>query len=172
MADDEDSVQNAAEQRQHDRTESVEATLAAVREDLGDRSYPVTSEELAAAYAQGPFDLPNETESLESALGRIDDSFEDEQTAFEALATMFDRPENLEYSTDARGPEPPYWEEDRVEAGHEPGETPDELDVDATERSIERSRERAREAMADEESERESDDEAAGGATDDTDDGR
>ncbi|WP_313696190.1 hypothetical protein [Halorarum halobium] len=85
-----DSVQDAAERRQHERAESVETTLEAVRADLGTHQYPVTSEDLAAYYADDPTDLPNETESLGSAFGRLDRSFADPDEAFEALVSEFE----------------------------------------------------------------------------------
>lgn len=85
-----DGVQDAAERRQRERAESVEDTLEAVRADLGAHRYPVNSEDLAAYYADDPIDLPNETESLGSAFGRLDRSFEDPDEAYEALVSEFE----------------------------------------------------------------------------------
>lgn len=82
-----DSVQDAAEQRQHERAETVEDVLADVREDLGNRKYPVTSEELSTAYDDRPIDLPNETESLGSVFRRIDETFDDDEAAYDAVIT-------------------------------------------------------------------------------------
>jgi hypothetical protein len=142
-----DDVQDAAQQRQHERTENVEETLAGVREDLGEQTYPVNSEQVAAMYADQPTDLPNETEWIESALSRIDESFEDEEAAYEALVTVFERGEHLEIRSDAKGPEPPYWSEERAETQHEFEDDP--IPDTGYESSVERSQERARRAQAD-----------------------
>lgn len=92
-----DDVQDASEERKHEMAERTEETLSAVREDLGNQKYPVTSEELATAYADRPLDLPNETESLGSVFDRVDQSeFEDAEQAFEAVATEFDTGDHLE----------------------------------------------------------------------------
>ena len=88
---DPDEVDDAAEARQHERASTVEDILSDVREDLGRQSYPTTSEDLAATYADSPTELPNETESLGSAFDRMDDRFEDAEEAYEALLTEFER---------------------------------------------------------------------------------
>lgn len=99
-------VQDAANRRRHERTETVENVLSTVREDLGEQSYPVSSEELGAYYADDPLDLPNETESVGSAFDRLETSFEDSEAAFEALAAQYDENEKYagEGGTVTRGP--------------------------------------------------------------------
>lgn len=66
-----DDAQDRAEQRKHDRAESVERILDDVERDLGDQEYPVRNEELAQQYADQPLDMPNETESLGSVFDRM-----------------------------------------------------------------------------------------------------
>lgn len=88
MADnpDRDRVQDSAERRQSDRAGRVEDTVAHAADLLEEEKYPVTSEELAADYADEPIDLPNETESLGSVFDRLtDERFESVEEAREAL---------------------------------------------------------------------------------------
>lgn len=141
-----DSVQDAAEQRQHERTERVEDALAGVREDLGNQTYPVSSEELSAAYADQPIDLPNETESLGSVFRRIDETFEDEAAAYEAAVTELSTDEQVAVRGNAADPEGATWSEERAETQHEFEDDP--IPDTDYESSVERSRERAREAQA------------------------
>ncbi|QLG64222.1 DUF5789 family protein [Halorarum salinum] len=122
-----DGVQDAAERRQSQRAESVEDTLEAVRADLGTHQYPVNSEDLAAYYADDPTDLPNETESLGSAFGRLDRSFEDPDEAYEALVSEFEEG-RLEGRDDDPGGENPTWDEGRATG---PGEDAPEREDEA-----------------------------------------
>lgn len=108
-----DSVQDAAERRKSERADSVERTMEAVQEDLGTHQYPVTSEELSAYYADDPTDLPNETEALGSAFGRLDRSFEDPDEAYEALVSEFEEG-RLEGHDDELAAEEPTWDEGRA----------------------------------------------------------
>ena len=108
-----DSVQDAAERRKSERADSVERTMEAVQEDLGTHQYPVTSEELSAYYADDPTDLPNETESLGSAFGRLDRSFEDPDEAYEALVSEFEEG-RLEGRDEELAAENPTWDEGRA----------------------------------------------------------
>lgn len=147
------SVRDGAVERRRERTARVEDVLARVREDLGDQTYPVSSEEVAATYADQPTDLPNETEWVESALRRIDESYGDEEAAYEALVTVFEEGQHRDVRPNAEGPEPPYWSEERAETGHEfrenaPAEEEDPNEGDPTESSVVRSQRRAREAQA------------------------
>jgi hypothetical protein len=81
-----DRVQDRAEQRKHERAEHAESIIEHAEATLGDHEYPVTSEELAAAYADEPLDLPNETESLGSVFDRlVDERFDSPDEAREAL---------------------------------------------------------------------------------------
>ncbi len=66
-----DRAQDRAERRQSRRAETAESILEDAEYHLGDLEYPVTSEELAAEYANEPIDLPNETESLGSVFDRL-----------------------------------------------------------------------------------------------------
>jgi len=82
---DPERVQDAAIDRQHERTESVEDMLGSVGL-LDEAKYPVTSEELAVEYADQEIDLPNETESLGSVFDRlVDERFESPDEAREAI---------------------------------------------------------------------------------------
>lgn len=84
---DPDRVQDRAEQRQSQRADEVEDVLDDVERDLGEREYPVRSEELAEEYAEQPLDMPNETESLGSVFDRMtdDEEFDSPQEVREAL---------------------------------------------------------------------------------------
>lgn len=94
--EDRDGPQDSAEQRKHEMAEHTEEILTAVREDLGDQKYPVTSEELSTRYANRPLDLPNETESLGSVFDRVDQSeFEDAEQVIEAISTEIEVGEHL-----------------------------------------------------------------------------
>lgn len=142
---DRDSVQDAAEERQHDRSERVEGILADVEADLGEHDYPVSSEELAATYADQTIDLPNETESLGSAFERLDEEFQDEQSAYDALVGELGGDEG--WMGRQEGDRPATWGAGRSETQREVHDADlDELDYES---SIERSRDRAREAEAD-----------------------
>jgi hypothetical protein len=102
---DTDEVDDAAEERQHERAATVEDVLSEVREDLGRRSYPTNSEDLASTYADTPIDLPNETESIGSAFDRIDDRFEDPEAAYEALVREYEERDLVDAETGAQTPE-------------------------------------------------------------------
>jgi hypothetical protein len=79
--------QRRARERQHDRAETVERVLedTGTLEDLRDHKYPVSSEELSAAYGDQSLDLPNETESLGSAFDRLDEEYDSPEEAREAV---------------------------------------------------------------------------------------
>jgi hypothetical protein len=70
-ADDARRVQRAAADRQHERAAAVEDVLAASETD-DEPKFPTRSDEVAATYARGEEELPNETESLPEALERVD----------------------------------------------------------------------------------------------------
>ena len=122
MANDADDVEDAAAERQHERASTVEDVLSTVREDLGRQSYPTTSEELSARYADRPLDTPNETESLGSAFDRLDNSFEDAEEAYHALVTEFEEGEYADIGVDAVADEGPYWSEERVDDTRPPAD--------------------------------------------------
>lgn len=120
---DTDEAEDAAEARQHERASSVEEILSEVREDLGTRSYPTTSEDLASTYADTPLDLPNETESIGSAFDRIDDRFEDSDEAYEALVREYEEGDLVNGETGAQTPEErAAWTDEGGEAEEIEGE--------------------------------------------------
>lgn len=80
-----DEVQDRATERQHDRAERVERIVEEFEAELDDRSYPVSSAELGAAYADRRIDLPNETETVGDAFDRLDEEFDSAAEAREAL---------------------------------------------------------------------------------------
>ncbi|WP_226021574.1 DUF5789 family protein [Halomicrobium salinisoli] len=90
MADDSydtdtESVQENANERRHERTETIEDMLG----DAGmfdDMKYPVRGEELAVEYGDQSIDMPNETESLGSVFDRlVDEEFGSPQEVREAV---------------------------------------------------------------------------------------
>ncbi len=85
-AGDPDRVQEAARERQRERTAHVESAMGDVGAMLGEHKYPTTSEELAVEYADQELDLPNETETLGSVFDRlVDERFESADEAREAV---------------------------------------------------------------------------------------
>lgn len=95
---DTERVQQSANERRHERTETVEDIAGRVGNMLEEQKYPVTSEELAMEYSDEVMDLPNETESVGSVFDRIvDERFESPDEAREALLN--------ELSGQAAGPE-------------------------------------------------------------------
>jgi hypothetical protein len=80
-----DDVEDRATERQHDRAERVERILEAFEAGLEDRSYPVSSAELGAEYADQPIDLPNETGTVGDVFDRLDEEFDSAAEAREAL---------------------------------------------------------------------------------------
>ena len=139
-----DSVQDEAAERQRERAEHVEDALAEVRRDLGEQSYPVSSEALSATYADQTVDLPNETESVGSAFDRLEEQFENEEQAYDALVGEIGGEE--ERMGHPEGDRPATWSETRAETQHEFEEDP--IEDEEYESSVERSRERARQAQA------------------------
>ena len=139
-----DSVRDEAAERQRERAERVEDALAGVRRDLGEQSYPVSSEALSATYADQTIDLPNETESVGSAFGRLEGQFESEEDAYDALVGEIGGDEDR--MGHPEGDRPATWSESRAETQHEFEEDP--IEDEDYESSVERSRERARRAQA------------------------
>jgi hypothetical protein len=143
MPDEPANVSEHAREQKADRESSIEDVLADVRDDLGRRSYPTTSEDLAATYADEPTDLPNETESLGSAFDWIDDQFGDADEAFAAFLAEFERGAYAEGCADATQTDNEQWSEERVDDDRPPAE-------ENTEGQQERARERAQRAQASE----------------------
>lgn len=139
-----DSVQDEAAERQRERAAHVEDALAEVRTDLSEQSYPVSSEALSATYADQTIDLPNETESVGSAFGRLEGEFDNEEQAYDALVGEIGGDE--ERMGHPEGDRPATWSESRAETQHEFEEAP--IEDEGYESSVERSRERARQAQA------------------------
>ncbi|ELZ08202.1 hypothetical protein C479_12713 [Halovivax asiaticus JCM 14624] len=81
-----DRAQDRISERKAERAETTESILADVERRLGEVEYPVTGEELSQEYALGEMDLPNETESLGSALDRlVNEEFSSAGEAREAI---------------------------------------------------------------------------------------
>ncbi|XVH31237.1 hypothetical protein ACNS7O_12690 [Haloferacaceae archaeon DSL9] len=82
-----ETVTESAGDRKRDRAETVEQMIADQAGGLlEERTYPTTSEELAAEYANHEIDLPNETESLGSVFDRlVDERYDSPEEAREAL---------------------------------------------------------------------------------------
>lgn len=70
MGDDHDQEQ-AARERDHDRTDGVRAILDAFEADRKAGKYPVRREELTEWYTTQVAALPNETEALGDAIDRL-----------------------------------------------------------------------------------------------------
>lgn len=83
---DDDHVEEAA-QRERERAEHTEETLAAVAAVVGRSSYPTNPSELNETYSDTRGDLPNETESVGDAFDRMasDEEYETEEEAREAI---------------------------------------------------------------------------------------
>jgi hypothetical protein len=64
-------VQRRAQERQHDRSQSIEEMVDSIGKMMGEQNYPVTAEELSVEYADETLDLPNETESLGFVFDRL-----------------------------------------------------------------------------------------------------
>lgn len=101
---DPDDVMEAARERQHERTEHTEDILSDVNALVDaverERKFPVSSEEVSRTYGDRESDLPNESESLGTALDRIagrDEQYESTDEAREALLN--------EITGEAGGPE-------------------------------------------------------------------
>lgn len=147
-----DAASERSRQRKDDREASIEDALADAREHLGEQRYPASSEELAAAYADGPIDLPNETESLASAFDRMDDQFRNAEDAHRALLSEFEGGafRNLRPDAASGGA---TWSEERIDDDRPPA-------GEDAEGGPERARQRASQAQA-------SDAEATDSGTDD-----
>lgn len=141
MANDADDVGEQSNATKDARESSVEDVLASVREDLGTQSYPTTSEDLAATYADDPTDLPDETESIGSAFDRIDDQFADADEAWAAFLSEFERGEYATGYTEATRTGGDTWSEERIGDDRPPAD-------ENTEGQSERAKERARQAQA------------------------
>ena len=81
-----DRAQDRISDRKAERADTTESILADVEQHLGELEYPVTGEELSQEYALGEMDLPNESESLGSALDRlVNEEFASADEAREAI---------------------------------------------------------------------------------------
>lgn len=143
---DTDDVEDAAEARQHERASAVEDILSEVREDLGEQSYPTTSEDLSEIYADSATGLPNETESLGSAFDRMDDRFEDADEAYEALMREYEGGEFARSAGGRTAAERATWSGDRVDEDRAPA---DEEIEGERQRSVERAKEAQQEDYED-----------------------
>lgn len=82
---DENDPQEAAARRQRERHERQEEIFEYVERLVDDVKYPTNSAELRTAYRDSPDEVVAEEESLGSALDRLDDEYEDEVAAREAI---------------------------------------------------------------------------------------
>ncbi|WP_248515807.1 DUF5789 family protein [Salinarchaeum laminariae] len=127
MANDHEDVEAGSKRRKNERESSIEDVFASVRADLGERSYPTTSEELAGTYADGSIDLPNETESLDSAFDRMDDQFEDAEAAYRAFLSEFEDGAYRDLRPDAASGGA-VWSEERADDEQPPAQADSDLD--------------------------------------------
>jgi hypothetical protein len=101
---DPDDVMDAARERQHQRAEHTEDVLrdvdALVDAVERERKFPVSSEEVGRTYGDQESDLPNESESLGSALDRIAGRDEEYASVDEAREALLN-----EITGEAGGPE-------------------------------------------------------------------
>lgn len=84
MADEKDPQDEAA-RRRRERHESREEIFEYVERLVDDMKYPTNSAEIRTAYRDSPQEIVGEEESLGSALDRLDDEYEDEVAAREAI---------------------------------------------------------------------------------------
>lgn len=140
MPEDTEDVAKGSRARKDRRESNVEGVLVDVREDLGEQSYPTTSEQLASTYADGPIDLPNETESLDSAFDRMNDTFENAEEAYRALLSEFEGGTYHDARAEA-GSGDAVWGEERIDDSQPPADR-------NTEGGPEESKERARRMQA------------------------
>lgn len=80
-----DDPQERAEQRQHERYERQEDIFEYVERLVDDVKFPTNAAELRAEYRDAPDEVVYEEESLGSVLDRLDDEYEDELAAREAI---------------------------------------------------------------------------------------
>jgi len=74
-----------AERRQRDRQQRQDEIIAEFEETIEGVKFPVHSAEIATEYRDAPDEVVAEEESLGSVLDRLDDEYDDEQTAREAI---------------------------------------------------------------------------------------
>ena len=82
---DETEPQEEAARRRRERHERREEIFEYVERLVDDVKYPTNSAELRTAYRDSPDEVVAEEESLGSALDRLDDEYEDEVAAREAI---------------------------------------------------------------------------------------
>ena len=79
------SPDERAERRQRDRQQRQDEIIAEFEETVDDVKFPSNSAEIAAEYRDAPDEVVAEEESLGSVLDRLDDEYDDEQAAREAI---------------------------------------------------------------------------------------
>ncbi|MFB6220744.1 MAG: hypothetical protein ABEH90_04830 [Halolamina sp.] len=82
---DKDDPQEEAERRVRDRFERQEEILQEFEDIVDDVKFPTNTAELRAEYREAPDEVVGEEESLGSVLDRLDDEYEDELAAREAI---------------------------------------------------------------------------------------
>jgi hypothetical protein len=90
-----------AARRQRDRQQRQDEIIAEFEGAIEDVKFPVHSAEIAAEYRDAPDEVVAEEESLSSVLDRLDEEYDDELSAREAVleefgATDHDEPADLE----------------------------------------------------------------------------
>lgn len=97
-----DRAQDRAEQRQHERAERQERIFEHFEAILDDVKYPVSTDELQAEFRDAPDEVVNESESLGSALDRLDDQYDDADEAREAVMEALGEAEHADPATTER----------------------------------------------------------------------
>mgnify|MGYP006282684717 FL=1 len=90
------SPDQQAERRQHDRHERQEEILTEFENAVDDVKFPSNSAEIKAELRDAPDEVVAEEESLGSVLDRLDDEYEDEISAREAVLEEFGESEHAD----------------------------------------------------------------------------
>ena len=96
------SPDQQAERRQHDRHERQEEILTEFENAVDDVKFPSNSAEIKAELRDAPDEVVAEEESLGSVLDRLDDEFEDEQAARDAIMEELGEAEHADPATTER----------------------------------------------------------------------
>ncbi|GAB7014256.1 hypothetical protein [Halolamina salina] len=111
-----------AERRQRDRRERQEEILSEFESAVDDVKFPSNSAEIRAELRDAPDEVVAEEESLGSVLDRLDDEFEDEQAARDAIMEELGEAEHADPATTER--------EEIAETERETTGVVDEIDED------------------------------------------
>jgi len=111
-----------AERRQRDRREGQEAILSEFESAVDDVKFPSNSAEIRAELRDAPDEVVAEEESLGSVLDRLDDEFEDDEAARDAIMEELGEAEHADPATTER--------EEIAETERETTGVVDEIDED------------------------------------------